>query len=102
MRLRALCARCGHEVLWTVTEAGKRQAVDPVPDEAGNTAVYRDGTGTWRSRRPTEELPVMAWERMHIPHVATCKANAPKGKSAELPPGVADLTAYRRKARGRS
>jgi hypothetical protein len=102
MRLRALCARCGVEVLWTVTDAGKRMAVNPVPDEAGNTAVYRDGTGTWRSRRPTEELPAMAWERIHMPHVATCKAAAPRKKPAELPPGVTDLTAYRRKAQGRS
>ena len=102
MRLRALCTRCGHEVLWTTTDAGKRLAVDPVPDEAGNTAAYRDGTGTWRSRRPTEELPVMAWERMYMPHVTTCKAVAPKKKPPELPPGVTDLTAYRRNARGQS
>jgi len=97
------CAVCGSEVLWTVTEAGKRLAVDPRPDEAGNTTAYRDGLGVWRSRRPSPELPIAPWERLYMPHAATCRT----AKTAEavtvppvLPPGVADLAAHRR-ARGR-
>ncbi|MGW6391134.1 hypothetical protein ACWFR1_11655 [Streptomyces sp. NPDC055103] len=97
------CMACHREVLWTVTDAGKRLAVDPEPDETGNAAVYRDGTGTRRSRRPSEELPLMAWEKLYVPHVATCPARRPATpkRPAVLPPGVLDLAAYRRRAGGR-
>ncbi|WP_228976722.1 hypothetical protein [Streptomyces sp. DH12] len=99
MRRRSVCSDCGHEVLWTVTAAGKRLAVDPTPDPSGNTAVVRDGLGAYRSRRPTDELPPMGYERLHVPHIATCQGRRPT--PAELPPGVTDLAAYRLKARGR-
>lgn len=105
MRRLSICADCRREVLWTVTDAGRRLAVDPDPASEGNTAVYRDGTGTHRSRRPSEELPLMGWERLHRPHVATCPgqrrspAPAPPGT---LPPGVSDLSAYRLNSRRRS
>ncbi|WP_432001552.1 hypothetical protein [Streptomyces sioyaensis] len=96
------CLECGSTVLWTFTEAGKRLAVDVAPDAEGNTAVYRDGTGTWRSRRPTDELPAMGWEKLHKPHVATCTGR-PTGfrrAAAPLPSGVADMAFYRRRIRG--
>ncbi|MER7835287.1 hypothetical protein ABTY98_05090 [Streptomyces sp. NPDC096040] len=67
------CPTCGAEIRWTVTEARKRLAVDAAPNLAGNTAVSRDGRGTWLSRRPTEELPLAPYEKLHMPHVATCK-----------------------------
>ncbi|GAA2746076.1 hypothetical protein GCM10010440_36380 [Kitasatospora cinereorecta] len=54
---------------WTVTVSGARLAVDPEPSDWGNTAVYRDGVGTMRSRRLTRELP---YERLFVPHAATC------------------------------
>ncbi|MEV6565937.1 hypothetical protein [Streptomyces kronopolitis] len=96
------CLECGSAVLWTFTEAGKRLAVDAAPDVDGNTAVYRDGTGTWRSRRPTDELPVMGWEKLHRPHVATCAGpRARPGAAPSLPSGVADMAAYRRRNRSR-
>lgn len=95
------CPDCGHPVRWTITQAGKRLAIDPEPTEEGNTAVYRDGTGTWRSRRPNEELPAQPWERICMPHVATCTPEAVQLQlDLKLPEGVADFTAYRRK-RGR-
>ncbi|MGA5496684.1 hypothetical protein ACPCSP_20215 [Streptomyces cinereoruber] len=94
------CGRCGLDVLWTVTEAGNRLAVDATPNEQGNAAVRRDGTGTYRSRRPSDELPLMGWERLHMPHVATCEPSrrtpAPV-RRGPLPPGVLDLSAYRQK-----
>jgi hypothetical protein len=68
------CPACGASIRWTVTEARKRLAVDAVPNPAGNTAVSRDGRGTWLSRRPTEELPLAPYEKLHMPHPATCKA----------------------------
>lgn len=91
------CRDCRRPVLWTITEAGKRLAVDPEPDSAGNTAVWRDGTGAWRSRRPSDELPLTGWERLHMPHVGTlCPARA---EQLELPVGVTSLDAHRRKKR---
>ncbi|WP_439082141.1 hypothetical protein [Streptomyces sp. WL006] len=94
---RTLCADCRRPVLWTRTDAGKQLAVDPEPDPAGNAAVHRDGLGVTRSRRPTEELPKAPWEKLHVPHVATCPTRKrPKAASTALPAGVADLTAFRR------
>ena len=71
------CSSCGAPIWWTVTEARKRLAVDAVPRPDGNTAVSRDGRGTWLSRRPTEELPLAPFEKLHMPHVATCGAQKP-------------------------
>ncbi|WNI31464.1 hypothetical protein [Streptomyces sp. ITFR-6] len=107
MRRLSICAECRREVLWTVTDAGKRLAVDSEPSPDGNSAVYRDGTGTQRSRRPSEELPLKGWERLHMPHVVTCpgrrRAPAPApARPGVLPPGVSDLAAYRLKGRGQS
>ncbi|MFF0395111.1 hypothetical protein ACFYSJ_04875 [Streptomyces sp. NPDC005248] len=104
MRGTSICADCHREVLWTVTESGKRLAVDPEPDSEGNAAVYRDGVGTTRSRRPSDEMPLMGWERLHVPHVATCwarRAAPAPARPDTLPPGVSDLAAYRLKSRRR-
>lgn len=92
------CRDCRRPVLWTTTEAGKRLAVDPEPDPAGNAAVWRDGTGAVRSRRPSAELPLNGWERLYMPHVATCPAHA---QQLALPASVTSLAAHRRKRRPR-
>lgn len=105
MRHTTSCADCYREVLWTITEAGKRLPVDPEPDATGNAAVYRDGTGTTRSRRPSEELPLMGWERLHVPHIATCPKKRPAPAApvqrGPLPAGVSDLSMWRQRSRGR-
>ncbi|MEU3099642.1 hypothetical protein ABZ690_34280 [Streptomyces sp. NPDC006967] len=94
MKRLAPCRDCRRPILWTITEAGKRLAVDLDPDPAGNTAVRCDGTGAWRSRRPTTELPLTGWERLHKPHVATCPQQT---EQLALPVGVTSLAAHRRK-----
>jgi len=94
----ARCHQCGGAVLWTVTEAGKRLAVNARPDPAGNTAAYRDGTGTWRSRRPSEELPLTGWERLYTPHVATCRTQRPEPEMTRRL-GVINLADARRRRR---
>ncbi|MGS2645906.1 J domain-containing protein [Streptosporangium sp. G12] len=81
--LRA-CKRCHAEVRATTSAAGKTFLVDPNPvDPAGpeaataNTAVLRDSHGVLRSRRVSVEQPLLRWERLMVPHAATCKP-APK------------------------
>lgn len=95
------CPDCGLPVPWTrtlpgaTTPGGKRLPVNPTPDGAGNTAVRRDGTTAWVSRRVTEAQPLMGYERLHMPHPATC----PKGQSQltfPLPKGVVRLDDRRR------
>lgn len=67
------CVVCGALIRWTITEARRRLPVDVAPHPEGNTAVSRDGRGTWLSRRPTDELPLAPYEKLHRPHQATCK-----------------------------
>ncbi|WP_062214715.1 hypothetical protein [Streptomyces sp. NBRC 109706] len=116
-----LCRRCLAPVAVTTTEAGRMLLIDPTPDpQYGNTAVHRDATGRLRSRRITAERPAMPWERVCVPHAATCAANQPQrpGGRADthaeqprpapqarrrsatgLPAGVVSLTDYRRRRR---
>jgi hypothetical protein len=94
----ARCRDCARPIRWTRTEAGRLLAVDPEPDPAGNTAVWRDGTGAVRSRRPTDELPLCGWERLHMPHAASCPAAQ---TALPLPPGVTRLADHRRNRRTR-
>jgi hypothetical protein len=65
---------CGVYVLWTVTDHGRRMAVDARPDEQGNQAVYRTGPGTWRSRSldGADARPPEPHEHTYRPHIATC------------------------------
>ncbi|GAB3117940.1 hypothetical protein GCM10027160_29270 [Streptomyces calidiresistens] len=74
------CSSCDRLVLWTTTEAGRLLAVDAEPNRAaGNTAIYRDGTGRLRSRALTKDRPNREnYEELHIPHVANCPAPRPR------------------------
>ncbi|MEU4170981.1 hypothetical protein AB0F46_29390 [Streptomyces sp. NPDC026665] len=98
--MKATCRDCHRPIIWTFTEAGKRLAVDPTPDDKGNAAIWRDGTGAVRSRRPSDELPLCGWERLHMPHVATCPTRTQQlALPGTLPAGVTSLDAHRRKKR---
>lgn len=68
---------CGQPIIWTLTKGAKAFAVDAEPSADGNTAVMRDAGGTLRSRRVTAELPLMPYERLMMPHAATCKPKPP-------------------------
>ncbi|MEV7006833.1 hypothetical protein [Streptosporangium sp. NPDC051022] len=99
--LRA-CAECGRPILWTVTRAGARMAVDPRPDERGNQACYRIAPRTWQSRSldGTDALPPAPHEHRFVPHVATCKGRK-AAPPATLPENVIRLDPRRRSARRR-
>ncbi|MEU8381730.1 hypothetical protein [Streptosporangium sp. NPDC048865] len=99
------CQHCRKPVRWTTTEAGRPFAVNPDPDPAGNTGVYRDAPGTLRSRRVTTARPLLRHERLMMPHVATCAPPTPQpAPPVRTSPGavqgrgatVYDLASYRR------
>ncbi|MBB5081334.1 hypothetical protein [Nonomuraea endophytica] len=102
----SLCGLCREPILWTVTEAGNRLAVDPNPAATGNTACYRTGPRAWKSRalHGVEALPRQPWEDVFMPHVATCaRANPVQTElPAVLPPNVVrlDLARQRRALKG--
>lgn len=90
------CPDCGEQVLVAITAAGLRQLLNPEPDERGNTAVRRDGAGAYRARVPTDELPRFPWERIYMPHPATCDRHLARPAPTPLVrPGVADPSALR-------
>ncbi|MGC5009774.1 hypothetical protein ACLQ2R_03310 [Streptosporangium sp. DT93] len=93
---------CRRTVLVTITGRGRRLAVDPIPDERGNTAIWRDGPGTWRSRSlaGTDAMPLLSYEDRVMPHVATSPACHPAPPAPALP-GLLAFTARPRSTRGR-
>ncbi|MFE7096995.1 hypothetical protein [Streptomyces erythrochromogenes] len=81
------CTSCGQRIRWTITAAGRRQAVNAEPNPLGNIAAYRDGVGTLRSRGLTTDRPnPESYERRYMPHAATCTAPPPPGRSGRGAP----------------
>lgn len=79
----ATCTRCGARIIWTITAANARMAVNPEPDDRGNQAVRTDLTRTHRSRaldgnrnRDRDQLEGGEWQAM--PHAATCASPPPR------------------------
>ena len=90
-----LCDGCRARIRWAITVNGRKQAVNADPDETGNLAVHRDGTGTLKVRVLTQErdrLEGSEWQAM--PHAATCTRPRPRrpesrpGRRAAVRPGV--------------
>ncbi|GAA3144666.1 hypothetical protein GCM10010466_39710 [Planomonospora alba] len=116
------CGRpgCGAAIRWTITEAGKKQAVDadPIPDSHPHThkatrAVHCDVHGRLRSRTITTARPLAAGEARMMAHAATCTGTRttppPRRPRARAPHDVLGVpatatreqirSAYRRLAR---
>lgn len=83
--MSAWCRACLKPVTWATTEAGKRLALNPRPDPAGNQAAYRDGTGRWLTRQLGKDARPFGWERRYMPHVATCTGEARTATVSPLP-----------------
>ncbi|MFF3928608.1 hypothetical protein [Streptomyces hirsutus] len=84
----ALCDTCHERIRWAITVNGRRQAVDADPDETGNLAVHRDGTGTLKVRVLGIERPTLEhaeWRAM--PHAATCTSPRPRASRSSSRPG---------------
>jgi hypothetical protein len=90
-----ICRRpgCRRSIRFVTTKNGKQMPIDVTPDESGNVAVYVDETGTWRGRVLGGAAP-HRWERVYMPHAATCAARQPTPR--RLPAGVVSLDQYRR------
>lgn len=101
-RPNGYCRTCRRPILIAVTAAGRMQPLNPDPDPAGNVALYRDASGTWRARVPNAELPALPYERVHMPHAATCKGAPTRAQPAALPAGVVSLAEHRRTRRKRT
>lgn len=88
------CPSCRADIIWAITAARKRQPLNREPDPAGNTAAYRDGTGTWLARALKADEEPFGWERRYMPHAATCTSPPQRGRPpvaavpAVLPPNV--------------
>lgn len=96
------CQHCAEPIVFAITAAGRRQPLNPDPDPAGNVAVLRDATGTLRARVPSPDLPLMGYERLHMPHAATCtRTRRRPAASPSLPAGVVDLATYRTRRKAR-
>jgi hypothetical protein len=87
-RLAGPCSRCPASIVFGITEAGRSMPIDVEPDIAGNVAVHVDGAGHVRARVVTKDLPVQPWERLHLPHFATCGglARPPAQRSGNVVP----------------
>lgn len=73
------CPSCRALILWTTTPAERRLPVDAEPTPAGNVAVSQDVEGQLRGRvLRTSQPTVQPFERLYMPHFATCKAPPPK------------------------
>ncbi|MEU9972324.1 hypothetical protein [Streptomyces sp. NPDC051014] len=74
-----LCPSCFARIIWCVTEHQRAQMVDADRDERGNQAVRQDRTGRYLVRQLTKDRPsTEGSEALHMPHVATCSAPAPR------------------------
>jgi hypothetical protein len=68
-------AGCGERIVWALTQAGKRQALNFWPDPAGPVIACPDHLGAWRARTVADlaEAPVPPAKRF-MPHMAACTA----------------------------
>lgn len=92
-----MCSLCLLPVIWAVTVYEKSIPLDPDPHADGNQAVYRDGTGALRTRQLKKGQEAQPFERLHMPHVATCSA---RRKAPPRPANVTPITAARSLQRG--
>ena len=87
-----VCSQCYRPVIWATTVYERPIPLDPDPDPDGNQAVMRDGTGALRTRQLKKNQEPADFERLHMPHAATCAA---RRAPARLPSNVTPITSAR-------
>lgn len=66
-------AGCGRQVLFVATARGKTMPVDVSENGDGNVAVYRNASGALVGRVLGKDDEPKAYERLYMPHWATCQ-----------------------------
>jgi hypothetical protein len=94
---------CGKPLLWARTEVRQKWIpLDPKQDPAGNQAAWQDADGTWRTRQLARDEKAWDFERVFMPHVATCTgkhAASPAADAAPIPANVIQFSTLRAKLR---
>jgi hypothetical protein len=85
---RGRCQDCGDDIVWAMTERGKKLPVNPHTDDRSTFVGFRSPTGTLRVRVPTEDNRADPWEHPYMPHVATCRTQQAR-RAATVPPAPA-------------
>ncbi len=71
--MRRVKCDCGKPLLWARTERNRWIPLDPDPNPDGNQAAWQDSDGTWKTRQIGKNSdPPWGFERMFMPHVASC------------------------------
>jgi hypothetical protein len=91
------CRACGKPIIFAVVsnQAGRppsRMPLDPRPDPAGNVACYRDVSATLVGHVLTKGEKPPGYQRLYMPHFATCEKRQP---AAQLPEGVTGIAAWK-------
>jgi hypothetical protein len=94
------CGECHAPVIWALTPLGKRIPLNPRQDPDGNVAAYRDGTGRWCARVLKKDEQPQGYERLYMPHFATCPARRRSSRPSQAGGAeVIDLRSRRRRRR---
>ena len=99
--MRATCRICQDPIIFALVgnregRPPSRMPLNPQPDPAGNVAVYRDAQRTLVGRVLGKDDHVLGYERLMMPHFATCAKPEPPAKPPPLPDGVASIDTYRK------
>lgn len=72
------CRACPQQLLFVRMASGKAMPCNADPDPDGNIAVQRDAAGTWIGRALRKDEEPAGYERVYMPHFATCPARKSK------------------------
>jgi hypothetical protein len=77
--------------------------LNPHPDPGGNVAAYKDHTGTVRCRTLGKGQQAAGFERIYMPHAATCeKAKERKAQRGQWTAALAQRNRQGRQKRARN
>lgn len=101
----SVCRACRKPIVFAVVanKAGRppgKMPLNPRPDPDGNVAAYQDVTGSLVGRVVGKGGDHLGYERIYMPHAATCEKRDPPAPPAP-PEGVTFLDQWR-KARSAS
>lgn len=68
-----VCDGCKAAIWFGITPVKRKyMPLDATPNAAGNVAVHQDAEGTWIARVVKKEIPAAPFEKLYMPHFATC------------------------------